>query len=359
MKFYSLSKILSKNATYNLIIGERSNGKTYSVLKYGIEEYFKNGSQMAIVRRWGVDIQGRRASGIFSALNDNGEIEKISRGEYTFIYYWAGKFYLANKDDTGKAVYSDSDVIAYTFALSEQEHNKSISYPKVNNILFDEFITNGMYLNDEFMALMNTLSTIIRQRDNVKIFMCGNTVNKYCPYFEEMGLKHINKMEQGTIDVYRYGETKLIVAVEYCASMSKYKKSNFYFAFDNPKLQMIKTGSWELGVFPHLPQRYTPNQILFTFFIEFDGYLYQAEVINFKGGNIGLYIHIKTTPIKKDSDLVLTMDYNYKLCYNNLKGLKVIDKIKKLFAMNKVCYQNNDVGNAIANFLKGVGISGI
>ena len=58
----------------------------------------------------------------------------------------------------------------------------------MKTILFDEFITKGMYLTDEFMAFMNTLSTIIRQRDNVKIFMCGNTVNKFNPYFEEMGL---------------------------------------------------------------------------------------------------------------------------------------------------------------------------
>ena len=32
--YYSLDKILSKKATYNLIIGERSNGKTYAVKKY-------------------------------------------------------------------------------------------------------------------------------------------------------------------------------------------------------------------------------------------------------------------------------------------------------------------------------------
>ena len=34
MKYYSLKKIKEKNADYNLIIGERSNGKTYSCKKY-------------------------------------------------------------------------------------------------------------------------------------------------------------------------------------------------------------------------------------------------------------------------------------------------------------------------------------
>ena len=75
-KFYDLNKIIAKDCVYNVIFGERSNGKTYSVLKYGIEQYIKTGGQLAIVRRWKEDIIGRRASDIFSALNNNGEIKK-------------------------------------------------------------------------------------------------------------------------------------------------------------------------------------------------------------------------------------------------------------------------------------------
>ena len=40
-KYYSLDRILSKEACYNIIFGERSNGKTYSVLKYAIKHYFE------------------------------------------------------------------------------------------------------------------------------------------------------------------------------------------------------------------------------------------------------------------------------------------------------------------------------
>lgn len=350
MKYYSLNKILAKNAVYNVIFGERSNGKTYSVLKYGLEQYKKDKGQIAIVRRWGVDIQGRRASSVFSAINDNGLVKKLFP-DFDLVHYWAGKYYLALKDEKGKIIYNDNDCIGFTFALSEQEHNKSISYPNIKTIFFDEFITNGLYLQDEFIAFMNTLSTIIRDRNNVKIFMCGNTVNKYNPYFEEMGLKHANKMEQGTIDFYKYGDTNLSVAVEYCASNAKNKKSNFYFAFENPKLNMITRGNWELEIYPHLPMKYNKNDVLFTFFIIFDNSYFQCEIIDFKG-NVGMYIHNKTTPIRNDDDLVLTVDYNYKMCYNNLGGGKVIGKILALFKLNKVTYQNNDVGNTISNFLK-------
>ena len=68
LKFYSLNKILRHDSTYNVIFGERSNGKTYSVLKYAINEFFNgHGGQLAILRRWQEDIRGKRASGIFNA----------------------------------------------------------------------------------------------------------------------------------------------------------------------------------------------------------------------------------------------------------------------------------------------------
>ena len=35
-KFYSLDGILEKDADYNIIFGERSNGKTYAALEYSI-----------------------------------------------------------------------------------------------------------------------------------------------------------------------------------------------------------------------------------------------------------------------------------------------------------------------------------
>ena len=57
-KYYSLDNILKKNARYNMIFGERSNGKTYSVLDYAVKEYFKTGNQLAVLRRWREDFKG-------------------------------------------------------------------------------------------------------------------------------------------------------------------------------------------------------------------------------------------------------------------------------------------------------------
>lgn len=357
-KYYSPRKIIEKNCTYNVIFGERSNGKTYSILKYALEQWEQNGGQLAIVRRWKEDITGRRASDIFSALNANGEIARITKGKYQAITYWAGKFYFCNyNEDTGKAIYNDQDCFGYCFALSDSEHNKSISYPKITTILFDEFLTNKVYFPDEFVLFMNTVSTIVRQRTNVKIFMLGNTVNKYCPYFTEMGLNHVLEMKQGSIDVYTYGDSELKVAVEYCSSTQSTKKNNFYFAFNNPKLHMITSGAWELDIYPHLPRKYKPNEIIFTYFILFSDNIYQCEIVNDnKTGEMFTFIHQKTTPLKDtDSDLIYSLEFSYKLNYNR-SVYKPINKLQErilwFFKTDRVFYQDNTVGDAIHNYLK-------
>lgn len=355
MKFYSLKNILSKQAQYNIIIGERSNGKTYAVEYYAIEKYIKTGEQFALIRRFKEDFRGKRGQHMFDALINNNVVSKLTNNEFNEISYYNGMWYLSKFDSETQAITKDNKPFCYGFAISDVEHDKSTSYPNITTILFDEFLTRQYYLTDEFILFMNTLSTIIRQRNNVKIFMLGNTVNKYCPYFKEFGLAHIQQMRQGSIDVYTYGNSELKVAVEYCNTLNKKsKKSDLYFAFDNPKLQMIKSGSWEVDIYPHLPYRYKPENIMFTFFILFHEQILQCEVIS-NNTDIFLYIHSKTTELQyKSTDIVYNLESN---ASPNIRRtfIKPIDKIDKkileLFMKSKVFYQNNDVGEIVRNFL--------
>lgn len=356
MSYYSLKNILKKKAVFNVIFGERSNGKTYSTLKHGLEQYFKDGSQLAYVRRWKEDITGKRGQAVFSALVENNEIEKLSGGKFTGIHYYTGKFFLCNYDN-GKAIYSDNDVLGFLFALTDIEHDKSTSYPKVTSVIFDEFITNRLYLPDEFVIFMNVISTIVRRREDVTIYMLGNTVNKYCPYFSEMGLNNVQDMQQGTIDLYSYGESGLTVAVEYCKTSkeNQLKESKKYFAFNNPKLQMITGGAWELAIYPHLPMKYKPIDVLLTYYIEFSDNIYSCEIIE-KDGVTFTYVHQKTTPIKDlDNSIIYSLEHNPKPNYNRNILSPVTNTQKKIawyFKTHNVFYQNNSIGDGIANYLK-------
>ena len=83
--FYSLDNILKTNALYYVIFGERSNGKTYACLKQCLKEFFEEGKEFAIIRRWDEDIKGSKGSKMFDNLINNGELTKLSKGEWSGI----------------------------------------------------------------------------------------------------------------------------------------------------------------------------------------------------------------------------------------------------------------------------------
>ena len=352
-KYYSLKSILSKGCIYNMIFGERSNGKTYAALKYGLENFWRDGSQTALIRRWREDFTGKRGQTMFNALVSNGEVLRITRGEWTDIYYYGSRWYLCKYDEDGKRLQHEKP-IAYGFALSSMEHDKSTSYPDITTIVFDEFLSRSAYMPDEFVLFMNTVSTIIRHRTNVKIFMLGNTVNKYCPYFKEMGLSHVKEMKPGDIDIYRYGDSELTVAVEYTKPNKQGKESDMFFAFDNPKLSMITGGSWEIDIYPHCPVKYKPKEILFTYFIEFSGDLLQCEIVQ-HDDLCFTFIHRKTTELKEpDRDIIYTPEYdprpNWKRKITNART-PLERKIAEHYFKDKVFYADNEVGEIVRNYL--------
>lgn len=355
MKFYSLIPIQKFKATYNIIIGERSNGKTYATLHEIVSNFISKGKQGAYIRRWKEDYRGKRGSQMFAALETSGAISNLTDGKYDRVHFYSGKWYLATYDYSLDKIIKSETPFCYAFALNDMEHDKSTSYPDVTTIVFDEFLTRQYYLPDEFVLFMNVLSTIIRHRDDVTIYMLGNTVNKFCPYFKEMGLSHVAEMQEGKIDLYTYGDSPLTVAVERCASPNKEgKPSDKYFAFDNPALAMITGGAWEIQLYPHLPLKYSKSEILFIYFINFNDHLLQCEII-YNGDTTFTYIHEKTTPIQSPAtDIIFSEEYSpYPNHYRDITRphSDLTRKIYSYFVTDKVFYQDNEVGEIVRNFI--------
>lgn len=361
LSFYSLERILKAEADYNIVFGERSNGKTYAALEYALKRFIASGfnTQFAYIRRWKDDIRGSRAQTLFNGLADTGLISDLTHGEYTNVVFTNGRWFLAYYDDELDKWVTYMKPVGFAFALNEMEHDKSTSYPEVTTVIFDEFITRNVYLKDEFIIFLNVLSTIIRHRNNVKIFMLGNTVNKFCPYFAEMGLKHIQRMEQGKIDIYSFG-SKLKIAVEYAEPSKVQKESNKYFAFDDKdSIQMIINGAWELAIYPHLTYSYTPQDIMLIYFIEFEDRLLQCEIVHKEDKDLGellfTYVHEKTTPIKNpDTDFVYSLKQSGKPNYFKRLlsgGSKIERRIAWFYGAEKVFFQNNEIGEIVRNFI--------
>ena len=246
----------------------------------------------------------------------------------------------------------------YALSLSSEEHEKSTAYPNVKNVYFEEFLSRRSYLPDEFLLFTSALSTVIRLRDDVRIFMAGNTINKYAPYFSEMGLTNIKTMKPGTTEVYTYGNSGLKVAVEFSDMPSKDKPSNVYFAFNNPKLSMIRgDGSiWEIDIYPHLTKemKYAPKDIIYKYFVIWDGDILQCDIVRLDDLAF-TFVHAKTTPIREDNEnIVYSTEHNPKPNYKR-KITKANTKTEEIilwfFKNEKVFYQSNEIGEMMRNYI--------
>ena len=261
--YWNILKILGHKADFNLVIGQRGNGKTFGVLKHFLECYKKTKKRFCYIRRWDEDVKAFRMEQLFAPFRN--VLDELFGEEFT-IQYRNHKFYLVNGNGT------KIDCIGYVLSLSSSHHTKSIAYTNVGNILYDEFIrmSGEQELKDELSRFDNTLSTIIRgDNTNVVIWMLANTVSKYSPYFLRFGID-INKVEQGTILVkdipLETGEV-LKVALEYCEFNEEASKKISKYSTN----AMIKSGKWEIpetDEIPTVPGSKIREQLLFSIYSE-------------------------------------------------------------------------------------------
>lgn len=385
--FYSLEPLFKKcpisEFYYYVIFGERSNGKSFAVLEYGIKEYLSKGYAIGYIRRWDTDYEQGNTKKIWSGFIKNpyrgNLIAEWSKGKWNDIHYALGAWYFQKRADdnikdedgnisipAGTIIERDPNPFAYRFAISTAEHVKSTGYPDIHTIVFDEFLTRGLYINGEkeFTLFTNLVSTIVRIEDYARIFMIGNSVTTSCPYFREMGLTHIKEMPvQGAIDIYTYGDSGLKVAVERTPNAEKRKgdkkKSDVYFAFNNPalKMKMITEGGWELDIYPHLPPHYQikNKDIQYRFFIDYEGELVEGDIV-WKDGSLIIFLHRKTTPLQEDNEnLVYSPNQDVRPWYRT-KITKPVSKLEiliaSIFRNEKVFYQDNELGEHIMHYLQ-------
>ena len=145
-KYYNLSKIKhfadEHGAIYRLIIGQRSNGKTYSVLREGLTQFFKDGKKIAYIRRYKEDITKPNLESLFDPHAEFVSLK--TNGEFTGFTYQSRQFRLLGKNEKGDPV--KGSVICDTFSLSAWERQKGSDKGQYCLILFDEFITRDSYL---------------------------------------------------------------------------------------------------------------------------------------------------------------------------------------------------------------------
>ena len=258
-KYYSVVPLLNlcPDSDVYFVIGQRGNGKTADILRNAIDDYKETKLRFVYIRRWADDIKASKSELIFTGYLLDVIHERF--GEEFSVQYWRSRFYLVNGNGT------KVDCIGYTLSLSESHHTKSVAYEKLKNIILDEAIqmSGERQLPDELLKFDNVLSTLIRGsnvQNNIKIWLIGNTVSKFSPYFTRFGID-INKVEQGdikTVNIPVDEDSKQIlkVTIEYC----KYNKEVGDEISKYTRSDMIRKGLWEIPKTDSIPT--APNEVV-------------------------------------------------------------------------------------------------
>lgn len=168
IEFYNPQPLFSYNSHYNFVLDVRGRGKTFSLAKKKpIDDFLKTGEQFIYLRRY------------------KEELKDIS----TFFADIEWMYPDHHLEVKGRTFYCDKKVIGYAVNLSTANMKKSVAYPNVTKIIYDEFILEKgfvRYIPNEVKTFFNFYETVARTRDNVKAYFIGNAISLTNPYFLEL-----------------------------------------------------------------------------------------------------------------------------------------------------------------------------
>ena len=177
-KYYNYHDLLSRNGVYNFVIGARGNGKTFGGKEKVIKDFIRRKDQFIYLRRYKSELADRRTW--FSDI-----VEKFPDYEFRVNGHVAECRALDSAKDSWEAM-------GYFIALSTSQSKKSVPYPNVKTIIFDEFIIEKgalRYLTNEVAVFNDFYQTVDRWKDKTKVFFLANTISIMNPYFLEFDIR--------------------------------------------------------------------------------------------------------------------------------------------------------------------------
>lgn len=345
--------MLSRNVTYRLVIGERGNGKSYAVKERCVNRYYQEEEfEFLYIRRCKHQKTRANMQKVFNDIN-----KKIATEHGEWVHYSNDNgFYMSNNYDFKKP-------FGHVISIEEADKIKSIPLQNVKVIFFDEFLEYGNKIANEEALFLSIISTVVRDRDDIEIFMCGNTVTKYSPYFTLFGID-LGKMKQGKLYTFAH-ENGVTGAIEWCESrniIDGKKLGHKYLGFDNnPSSNMILYGDWEYdnvnisnidGIGWNCRRRLVPiyltakNEVFeFSIYQSTNPILFIRK-INTQNGFVRQEIKYN---LSYDNSLVLNNKNGIVPMYKKINGLIKSNVIQELWRYVKLCL---DCGRVVYDTLE-------
>lgn len=266
MQFIDIKPIVEKakelDCPYIAIIGGKGTGKTYGCIDYAIRDYFRDNSHRPFIyaRRYDKTFTPSICGNLVNIHRQ--DIINLSGGKYNKADL-RGKIYsLYNETlmQTGIKQKRNVDVIAYCRSLNNVETETGDDKGDISCIVYDEFLTRGCELRDEFLKLQILHNNCTRNRTDrfIPMFLLGNTVSKDSEVAEQFGIR-MRDIKRG-LNVFRNSKGKVRIILFYTDETAKNVESaeTYYDRFENSRINMITHGDWVLGSY-----KIAPREMLF------------------------------------------------------------------------------------------------
>ena len=206
--FWDAKRTLTHNKLINIIVGNRGGGKSFGAKELAIDNFIKKHEQFGYIRRYKEDLKD--------------PMQKFFKDiEYKYPDYEfkvdSKYFYIRLKPANEEEKWTENDIAGFGFILSTANNKKSIPYPNVTLLIFDEFLIDKgfqRYVPNEPIALLNLYETIARPgttHPRVILFMLANAITVTNPYFLFWDLKMPTQQDKNNKWIWKHPKRPILV----------------------------------------------------------------------------------------------------------------------------------------------------
>ena len=342
---------LREECNYLILYSNRNTGKSYATKEFLLSNAYDKGEEFIYLRRGKQETKDIDSVDYFTDM----DVSKITKGEYQYINVFRKRIYFAVEDEEGKIV--NKKKIGYVCDLYSMETRKSLMYPKVATIVYEEFITDRYYIGEnESDILLNFVSSVFRDRKGF-VLLIGNKISKFNPYVQSWNLSGMMTQKTGTIDTYKLPDTNGNEVVIKCWNIPPLEESSGMFFGLTAK--NIDGDSYKVEKQNKLDDSLDNFNVRYTVAVDVQGMKYLLQLLQHKKDStrITWYVTPKSTPIKKgtrtvtdqfSSDIMTTQGFTP----ISPQEAKIFDYIR----IGKIAYVSNMVGTEFKQALKFIGV---
>ena len=325
--YYSANKPYSYDLFMHEITGGRGIGKTTTFLIKALQNVEK-GEEFMYMRRYKPELKQFVAKNTLGTVCDSITAKGDGTGGFVFI--------------------SEDTICGYGIALSTAMSYKSTDFSKVSLLIFDEAtLPPGpyRYLPNEHELLLEFISTVLRTRKKLKVFILGNNVDMFNP--------HLRYYRVPTNIDGIYVDKKRGLYVEFAKNSPKLlemeKETPLYKLTEGTAYHDYHYNNKVMGAPQVVPEKMpTQTSLLCRLIIDADSisiYHYRD-----KHGDLRLYVQHKAKVYKDDYSYNLMHDGVVNTFYLSMYNTKLRKYLERFYHENLISY-SDELGANMLNWI--------